>query len=355
MRLLVTGGGTGGHLYPGVAIAQELLSRGGHEVIYAGSPSGIEARVLPGLGLEFAPVTSGGIVGKGLAGKVKGLLSVLKGFGEASALIRRFKPDATIGVGGYVSFPVVAWSALRGVPSAIQEQNAKAGLANRVLGKLVRSVFLGDEGAKAEFPEGKAVLTGNPLRAVFSSPKPYEIPGEGAVRVLVLGGSQGARSLNTKVPEAIRSIGSEVEVVHQCGKGNLEEVKVRYGDMERVKVVEFIEEMDEAYGRAQIVIARAGALTVAELAASARPALLIPFPYAAGNHQEANARSAEARGAAICLTENELTPEAITEQIKDWLDNPAKLSAMADAAANSANTRAAANIVDNLLALAGEA
>ncbi|PLX43525.1 MAG: undecaprenyldiphospho-muramoylpentapeptide beta-N-acetylglucosaminyltransferase [Deltaproteobacteria bacterium] len=354
MKLLVTGGGTGGHLYPGVAIAQELLSRGGHEVLYAGSPNGIEARVLPALGMDFAPISSGGIVGKGLAGKVRGVLSVVKGFGEASALLRRFKPDATIGVGGYVSFPVVAWSALTGVPSAIQEQNAKAGLANRVLGKMVRRVFLGDEGAKGEFPKGKAVMTGNPLRAAFSAPKPYETPGELPVRILVLGGSQGARSLNTKVPEAMKAIGGMVEVVHQCGKGNFDEVGARYADMERVQVVEFIEEMDAAYGRAQIVIARAGALTVAELAASGRPALLIPFPYAAGNHQEANARSAEARGAALCLTEDALTSESIKNVIESWIKDPAGLSAMADAAALSANTRAAADIVDNLLALIGE-
>jgi len=359
MNLLIAGGGTGGHLYPGVAVAEELLNRtGGHVVSFAGSDRGIEARVLGALGLPFTPIRAGGVVGAGAAGKLKAMGKLFGGFADARALKKKFRPDACLGVGGYVSFPVAAWCATTGVPTAIQEQNAAPGLANRVLSRLVRRIYVGDEAAMSRFPAGKARFTGNPLRRVFAAPFPYEPPAPGErLRILVLGGSQGAKSLNETVPAALAALesrGIAAEVRHQSGRGREEATRAAYGERQGVSVEPFIEDMASAYRFAQIVIARAGALTLAELAAAGRPAILVPFPFAAGNHQEANARAAEARGAARMITERDLDAERLASMIAAWAAEPALPARMAEAAAASARIRAAQVIVDDLLALAGE-
>lgn len=356
MRLLIAGGGTGGHLYPGVAVAEELLSRGsGHTVRFAGSARGIEARVLPGLGFEFSPVRSGGIVGTGVLGKFRAVGSLALGFADASSLVRGYRPHACLGVGGYVSFPVAAYCGLTGVATAVQEQNAKPGIANRTLSRLARRVFLGDEAAAPFFPHRKVRLTGNPLRRAFAAPAPYEPPSRGGpLRVLVLGGSQGARSLNEAAPAALAELPFPFEVRHQAGRGKEEAVRAAYAGRAGATVEPFIEDMASAYAWAQVVIARSGALTLAELAAAGRPAVLVPFPFAAGNHQEANARAAEARGAGRCVLESELSPRRLRDLLVELAGNPEALARMAEASARSARRDAAARIVDELLALAGE-
>ncbi|TAL16996.1 undecaprenyldiphospho-muramoylpentapeptide beta-N-acetylglucosaminyltransferase [bacterium] len=355
MRLLIAGGGTGGHLYPGVAVAQELLSReGGHEVRFAGNSRGLEAKVLPSLGLSMTPIRSGGLVGVGALSKLRGGISTVAGFKDSAELVASFRPDACLGVGGYVSFPVVAYCALRGIPSAVQEQNAVAGVTNRLLGKVVKRVYLGDPSAAKDFPPKKILWTGNPLRQNFSAPFPYFPPRAGEeFRVLVLGGSQGAASLNRIVPEALRSLSIPVSVVHQCGKGKEEGVAGAYEGVAGIHVIPFIDEMAKAYAWAHLVIARAGALTLAELAAVGRPAILIPFPFAAGNHQEANALSAQEKGAAICVTEKELDAPKIAALVEGFSVDSSILEKMAESAAQSAKRRAAADIVDDLLRLSG--
>jgi UDP-N-acetylglucosamine--N-acetylmuramyl-(pentapeptide) pyrophosphoryl-undecaprenol N-acetylglucosamine transferase len=354
MRLLIAGGGTGGHFYPGVAVAQELLSReGGHRVHFAGSATGIEARKAVELGHEFTPVRCGPLVGSGLGGKVRSLWSVLRGMNDARRLISSFNPDACLGVGGYASFPVTLTCKLRGVCTAINEQNAVPGLANRVLARWVKRIYAADAEAAAGFDRAKTVITGTPLRGAFREAFGYDAPRQGEpVRVLVLGGSQGAEALNREVPLALKALsdsGHPIEVRHQAGPGKTQEAQAAYGDRQLVTVESFIDDMGEAYRWSQLVIARAGALTLAELAAAGRPALLVPFPHAAANHQEANALSAQRVGAAHCMLEAELTAERLAGLIGEWLASPGKLVAMAEAASQYARRDAAKRIVDDLI------
>lgn len=353
MRLLIAGGGTGGHLYPGIAVAEELLSRGAeHSVLFAGTDRGLEAQVLSRLDLPFVVVRAAGLVGTGARGMVRSLALLLLGFADAWRILKRFRPQACLGVGGYVSFPVVALAKLTGVPSAIQEQNAWPGLTNRALARVVRRVYAGVPQAARHLPSRKTRVTGNPLRKVFSTPLTYTPPGpDEAARILILGGSQGARALNETVPDALRQLQREVEVWHQAGRGKTGDVRSRYNHRSGVRVDEFIEDVWEAYAWAHVVISRAGALTVAELASASRPAVLVPFPRAAGGHQESNARAAEAAGAAIFEAETRLNPETLARILDELLSEPARLFRMAAAAAASARRDAAREIVDDLIAL----
>lgn len=354
MRLLVAGGGTGGHLYPGIAVAQELLSRGSdHSVLFAGTERGIEARAVPALGLPFAPIHARGLIGAGSLGKLRSLAAQALGLKDALGVLRSFRPNACLGVGGYASFPVLALGCLLGIPSAIQEQNAFPGLTNRVLGRLVRRIYAGDEAAAAHFPPGKVLVTGNPLRSALSEAAPYVPPGPGeAAKILVVGGSQGARALNELVPKAVAAADRPLEVLHQAGRGKTAPVLALYAETPRVRVVEFIDDMAEAYAWAHLVVARAGALTLSELSSAGRPAVLVPFPHAAGGHQEANARAAETRGAAITLLEEGLTADRLWQTVRDLLEAPERLAALAGAAARSAKRDAARLIVDDLLTTA---
>lgn len=238
MRLLVAGGGTGGHLYPGIAVAEELLSRGGdHRVRFAGTERGIEARILPTLGFPFSPVRARGLVGSGILDKLRSLAAQALGLWDAFGVLREFRPHACLGVGGYASFPVLALGSLLGVPSAVQEQNAQPGLTNRVLGRLVQRIYAGDEAATAHFPAAKVRMTGNPLRKALTAAAPYSAPGEnGPVRILVLGGSQGARALNELVPDALSHADRPVEVIHQAGRGKAGPVEERYREIGRAHV-----------------------------------------------------------------------------------------------------------------------
>lgn len=355
MRLLIAGGGTGGHLFPGIAVAQELLGRGEeHRVLFAGTDRGLEARVLPPLGLPFAPVRAAGLVGTGFRGALRSVGMLALGLADAAAILRRFRPQTCLGVGGYVSFPVVALARLARVPSAIQEQNAQPGLTNRLLARLVQRVYAGDPGAAGAFPQGKTAVTGNPLRSDLTAPRTYSPPQPGETpRVLVIGGSQGARALNETLPAAVGRIPGPVEVLHQAGRGRDEAVRSAYGEGRDVRVVEFIDDMGSAYAWCHLVVARSGALTVAETAAAGRPAVFVPFARAAGGHQEANARAAEQRGAAICVTEDRLEAEGLAGLLAELLGDPERLEAMARSASASARREAAREIVDDLLRLAG--
>lgn len=354
MRLLIAGGGTGGHLYPGIAVAQELLSRGPeHSVLFAVTERGLEQRVLPEQGLPYATVRAAGLVGQGLRRAVRSLRMLALGFSDALRIVRRFRPSACLGVGGYVSFPVVALARLRGIPTAVQEQNAWPGLTNRLLARAVRRIYAGDAAAVGHLPKAKTRVTGNPLRRAFREPFPYAAPRSGEpARLLVLGGSQGARALNLHVPGAVAALGLPVEVWHQTGRGHRDAVVRAYAGREGVRAVEFIDDVAEAYRWAHLVVARSGALTVAELASSGRPAVLVPFPSSAGGHQDANARGAQQRGAAVALAESDLDAARLAGVLADLLKAPARLSEMAGRAAAASRPDAARAIVDDLLEMA---
>lgn len=364
-RLMVVGGGTGGHVFPGVAVAQAWLDRvDGGEVVYVGSPRGMEARVVPPLGLPFVPADSRRLKNAGLIERIKSLLSMPAAIWRGLRIVRAHDPVAVLGVGGYVSGPVVLAAALAGRPCAIAEQNAHAGLTNRLLGRVVQRIFTAFPEAAERLPRAKIHMLGNPVRAEFvaqvEAAKAAQPARSDATRLLILGGSQGARALNQKLPPALALLKArhpQLTIRHQTGRDKDAPVRDAYAQagLTDVRVDPFIDDMVTAIVDADLVIARAGATTVAELAAIGRPALFVPFPYAADDHQAANAASLVDAGAALMAREDTLTTERLVELIGGLLDDPDRLAAMAARAHQRGRPEAAAAIVDDLLTLAGRA
>jgi UDP-N-acetylglucosamine--N-acetylmuramyl-(pentapeptide) pyrophosphoryl-undecaprenol N-acetylglucosamine transferase len=351
-RLLIAGGGTGGHLFPGVAIAEELRAREpAAEIRFVGTRRGIEARVLPELGwpLELVEVT--GLKTVGLLGAVRGLLRLPRALWQARRIVRTFRPDAVIGVGGYASGPVVLAARLAGIPTAICEQNSIPGLTNKWLGKIVRTVFLSFTDSQRFFRAKKVVLSGNPVRRemvrklLAASTRDASDP---RVHVLVVGGSQGAVAVNDLASRALIALAAAIPltIVHQTGDKDLGTTAERYreGNID-ADCRAFIKDMAGEYERADLIIGRAGATTVAELAIAGKPAVLIPFPFAADNHQEVNAREMAARGAALMLRQAELTADLLADALRPLLTDPARRASMAAAMKSLAKPEAAATIV----------
>jgi len=364
-RIMVAGGGTGGHLFPGLAVVQELRRRiPGLQVKFIGTARGIEARVLPARGeqLELLKVTP--LKGQGVAARLKGLARIPTAMKDAASLMRDFDPDLVLGVGGYASGPVLLAASLARRPTALLEQNAYVGMTNRILSRFVNRAYITFEQTEEVFGKTKSRLTGNPVRQEFveharlalADPEGFE---SRARTVLVLGGSQGARKLNEEVPRALAQAGLAsrgLEVVHQTGESMRDEVEATYRELGvRAKVVTFIDEMARAYSNAALVVARAGATTLAELCAIGRPSVLIPFPFAADDHQTKNARTLEERGAAICIRESELDADALGDLISKLLDDPDQRQAMARAAREHGRPDAAAAIVDDIMGWVGSA
>lgn len=293
---IVTGGGTGGHVFPAVTIAQELIRRG-NEVLYVGSDRGMEGRIAPQKGIPLKTFRTSGIKNQGILKIFKSFFLVGLATLRSMDMILRKRPRAVIGVGGYVSAPICFAAFLLRVPVYLQEQNVSVGIANRFLGKLCKNVFLGfDEGAQY-FPKEKCIVTGNPLRPELASGKMGAYDPHGR-RLLIMGGSQGARAINQAIVKMLPSL-SASEIVHQTGVSDVESVKEEYrksGFKGKWDVVPFIEKMDEAYAKASLVVCRSGALTVSELIATGRPSLLVPFPRKGQNDQTANAYFLEKRG-----------------------------------------------------------
>jgi len=314
--LLVMAGGTGGHVFPALAVADLLKSRD-WRVVWMGAPGGMEARLVPGHGYEMAWVRFAALRGKGLLRKLQLPFHLLTACWQARREIRRVRPDVILGMGGYVSFPGGLMAALLGHPLIIHEQNSIAGLANRVLARFARRVACGFPNA---LPRG--VWVGNPLRPEMNRlPAPAQrLAGrESPVHLLVLGGSQGAVALNEIVPQGLALIDADQRplVVHQAGEKHLAQLRENYVAVSvQAHCVAFIEDMAGAYEWADLVICRAGALTIAELAATGVASVLIPFPHAVDDHQTCNANFLSLAGAAILLPQEQMTPEAISELCK---------------------------------------
>ncbi len=369
MRLLIAGGGTGGHLFPGVAVAEELKARDpAAEVLFVGTERGIEARVLPELGWPLALIAVSGLKTVGALGAARGLSRVPGALWQSRALVRSFNPDVVIGVGGYASGPVVLAARLMGRPTAILEQNSIPGLTNKILGRVVECVFLAFEDSQRFFPAKKIVLSGNPIRrqlldelrqpggnsqagdhadnAAGSSADAASAP----PRLFVFGGSQGARALNQMVPEACAALverGVSFSVVHQTGAADLEDTRERY----RAHAVEadcraFIHDMAAEYRAADLIVSRAGATTVAELGVVGLPALLIPYPFAADNHQELNARELVDAGAARLRRQADLTPALLADDLAELLGDATLRADMAAAMRRFGRPDAAARVID---------
>ena len=362
-RIMVAGGGTGGHLFPGLAVVEELRRRVPDlDVKFVGTARGIEARILPGRGeaLELLNVTP--LKGQGVGARFKSFARIPNAMREAASLIRDFDPDLVLGVGGYASGPVLLAASLSGRPSALLEQNAYVGMTNRILARFVDRAYIAFEQTEEVFGASKSRLTGNPVRQEFveharlalADPEGFE---SRARTVLVLGGSQGARKLNQDLPRALARAGvadRRLEVVHQTGEAMREEVEAIYRELGiRARVVTFIEEIARAYANAALVVARAGATTLAELCAIGRPSILIPFPFAADDHQAKNADALEGQGASICIRESELEVDRLAALIAGLVDDPAKRQAMARAARKHGRPDAAAVIVDDMMGWIG--
>lgn len=353
--LAVVGGGTGGHVFPGVAVAEAWIQRGG-AVVYIGSETGMEARIVPPLGIPFEAISARRLKNAGAVERVKTLLSMPGAIWRGWRLLKRLDPAVVLGVGGYVSGPVMLAAALTRRPSAIAEQNARPGLTNRILSRFVRRVYSAFPEVAERMPQKKVRMLGNPVRAAIRDAQPQPI--SAAQRLLILGGSQGARTLNQRMPEAILQVRArypELTVVHQTGRGKADPVRAAYADAEGVTVTEFIDDMAGAMGQADLVVARAGATTVAELAVLGRPALFVPFPFAADDHQAANAASLVNAGAARMEREDTLGVDRIVALLDELLGEPAVLVEMGEKARAAAHPQAAEAIVDDLLALSGGA
>lgn len=351
MRLLVAGGGTGGHVFPGVALAEEVVGRHpDNDVVFVGTPRGLEATVVPAEGFPIELIEVRGLKGKGLFSFLAGLLVLPRALFQCLRILRRWRPDVVVGVGGYASGPTVLAAWMLRIPTAVQEQNALPGITNRLLGPLVGAVFTAFPEAGVFFAPRKVHQLGNPIRRQLLDN--YMSPSEAhsGQRLLVFGGSQGAHALNMRVVEALPHLADlrgQLAVTHQTGPRDREAVeKATRACGFEPDVRDFITDMSGAYARADLVVCRAGATTLAELTVCKKPSVLVPFPAAADNHQVKNAQSLVDAGAAVMIEERDLTGELLASEIRAILGNPARREAMARAAGRLGSPQAAGEIAD---------
>ena len=356
MRLLLAGGGTGGHLFPAVALAEELKDEEPDaEILFVGTERGIESRVLPELGFPLEHIRIEGFVGKSAVKKLGFFLMLVRSVVQSLRILKRFRPEVVVGVGGYASAPVLLAARLKGTATLIHEQNAIPGLANRMLGRLAQRVCLSFADTQGFFPAAKTLVTGNPLRkGIADCPPP-----EGDPVLLVFGGSQGAEAINQAMIKALPFLNEwkdRLEIIHQTGVQDEKKVRLAYqaAGWNKFRVASFITDMGAVYATAHLVVCRAGATTIAELCGCGRAALLVPFPHAAGDHQTRNAEALESRGAALLLKQEDLTPEKLAGEIVDLLNNPQRLNSMAGAMRGLGKPEAARSILRECRSLAGE-
>jgi UDP-N-acetylglucosamine--N-acetylmuramyl-(pentapeptide) pyrophosphoryl-undecaprenol N-acetylglucosamine transferase len=350
-RVLIMAGGTGGHVFPGLAAA-EIFRDLGVEVAWLGTRAGIESTLVPRHRIEFMILDVAGVRGQGLTRFLTAPFKVLVAVVAALKMIRQWQPDLVLGMGGFVTGPggVAAWLARK--PLFIHEQNAIPGLTNRLLAYLADDVFEAFAGA---FGKKRSKCVGNPVRAdIASLPEPDHryVNRSGPVRILVLGGSQGAVALNETIPGVLHDLASEItlEIRHQAGARNIETTRRKYQELQQeAQVHSFIDDMAQAYGWADLVICRAGALTVSEVAAAGVAALFIPYPYAVDDHQTHNAQFLAGRGAALLMQQHDCHPAALAELLRPYLQDRQQLLPLAREARRLALPQAAENLVRQCL------
>jgi UDP-N-acetylglucosamine--N-acetylmuramyl-(pentapeptide) pyrophosphoryl-undecaprenol N-acetylglucosamine transferase len=351
--VLMMAGGTGGHVYPALAVARELLDRG-YRVEWVGTARGLEQRVVPAAGITLHHLLVRGVRGKNVLHKLYGVVMLGLASLQALWLVARCSPRCVVGMGGYAAGPaaVAAWLLRR--PVVIHEQNAVAGTTNRLLAPIASAIVAGFPGA---FSQGvRCEVLGNPIRrelVAAGAARIYDYHGQRSLRLLVLGGSLGALPINNALPGAVRRLlqdGASLEVWHQSGEAHVDLVRARYADLldRGVKVDPFIEDMASAYTWADLVVCRAGALTVSELAVMGCPAILVPLPQAIDDHQTANARSLTERGGAILLRQSDMSEASLALALEGYLAQPQRLSTMATASRAAARPDAAARVSDRV-------
>jgi UDP-N-acetylglucosamine--N-acetylmuramyl-(pentapeptide) pyrophosphoryl-undecaprenol N-acetylglucosamine transferase len=349
--MIIAGGGTGGHLFPGIAIAEEVLGRNPrNRVLFIGTERGLEKVILGRTGYPLRFLKVEGLKGRGALQTAAALLKIPGSLVASFRIIRDFCPDIVIGVGGYASGPAVLTARLMGVTTAIAEQNAFPGLTNRILGRFADRIFLAFSASERWFPKKRSQVTGNPIRSAFFQEKMEGGKHDRRFTLLIFGGSQGAHAINRFVIESLDGLlplKDELRFIHQTGEKDREIVAAAY--LERrmeADVSPFIVDMAAAYRSADLLVCRAGATSIAEMTASGKAAILIPFPFAVGDHQTRNAEVLAGAGAAEVITERELNGRRLAEAIERIYRDPVARRRMEIAAASLGNRRAAADIVD---------
>jgi UDP-N-acetylglucosamine--N-acetylmuramyl-(pentapeptide) pyrophosphoryl-undecaprenol N-acetylglucosamine transferase len=362
MRCVIAGGGTGGHLFPGMAIAEAFVEKEkGNEVLFIGTEKGIEARVLPGGKFPLRTIRAKPIQGRSLLEKVKAIWGLPMAIFEASTILKEFQPQLVLGVGGYASGPTLLAASLLGMKRAIQEQNVMPGMTNRILKWFSQRIFVSFEEAKKYFPGKKVILTGNPIRKEFFVTLRESRGGrerKGRFTVLIFGGSAGAHRINRAMIEALgdlQGIKSSLKIIHQTGKEDLAFVSEGYREKGFEALVKpFFEDLARYYQISDLVICRSGASTVAELAVCGKAAVLIPYPFAAHDHQLINAKKLVDLGAARMILDQELNGRILTQTILHLHDHPEERARMEETIQRLARPRAAEEIVDHCYALLRE-
>lgn len=354
MKVLIAAGGTGGHIYPGIAVAKELIARdASSEVLFVGTSRGLETRIVPENGFLLALIHSAGLKNVGLAGKIKGLSILPKSFWEARRILKEFQPDVVVGAGGYVSGPVLLMAHFMGFPTMIMDSNALPGFTNRRLARFVDKAALTFDEAVPFFGE-KGVVTGNPVRKEF-----FDIPTrkpEPPYGILIFGGSQGARAINNAMIDAIpflKQADVPVRIMHQTGEADFERVRDAYvtNEISEPDVRPYISEMVEEFERADILVSRAGATTCAEVAAAGKASIMVPLPSAADDHQRKNAEAMKKNGAVSVILQADLTGQSLADELISLLTEPQKISAMSEAARKLARpdaVQATADLIEGL-------
>jgi UDP-N-acetylglucosamine--N-acetylmuramyl-(pentapeptide) pyrophosphoryl-undecaprenol N-acetylglucosamine transferase len=358
MRVLIAAGGTGGHIYPGIAVAQQLMRRdASNQVLFVGSQRGLEKRLVPQAGFELSLIESAGLKNVGLAGQIRGTLLLPKSFLAARRILREFKPDVVVGAGGYVSGPVLLTAWAMRFCTMVMDSNALPGFTNRVLAKFVDRAALTFDESLTFFPR-TGTVTGNPVRSTFFEVQDRD-RSDGKFSVLIFGGSQGARGINRAMVAALpalQPVKDRLQVTHQTGEADLTEVTNGYREAgwDERSVRPYIDEMATAFGQADLIICRAGATTCAEIAAAGKAAVMIPLPTAADDHQRKNAEAFVAAGAARMILQKDLTGERLAAVLAELAHSPAEVEAMESASRKLGRPDAADRIVELIEELANK-
>ncbi|OGU15665.1 MAG: undecaprenyldiphospho-muramoylpentapeptide beta-N-acetylglucosaminyltransferase [Geobacteraceae bacterium GWC2_53_11] len=361
MKLIIAGGGTGGHLFPGIAVAEEFLSRDpANEVLFVGTERGIEARAVPAAGYRLELISAAGIRGKGTLSQIKGAAMMIYGYAQSRKILKSFRPDVVLGVGGYASLPMVLAARGMQIPRFIHEQNAIPGQTNRLLARFATKVFITLDESARYFPVATTQLTGNPLRrqildmveSVSGSSAKDDLRAAGRFHLFIFGGSQGAHAINAAMIEALPLLQKHqgsLEITHQTGEKDYAEVTAAYlAAGVEAKVTPFISDMAAEYATADLIICRAGATTIAEVTACGKACLFIPFPHAVDDHQRKNAEALLKKDACFIMLERELTGKTLAQSILTLADDPNLVRSTGDLAFSLARLDAAKIIVDEM-------
>lgn len=359
MRIVIAGGGTGGHLFPGIAIAEEFLKRDKKtKIVFIGTKKGVESKLLDKFGYELKIIDIEGVKGRGIRALIKGVYQIPKSLWQSKRILKQFAPDVVLGVGGYASGPVVLAAHFMGIPTAIAEQNAVPGITNKILGNFADRIFVTYAQTQKFFSQKKVVLSGNPVRMSFVTGNFHSRDKKDYRQLLIFGGSQGAEAINKSVVDMLpqlQNMKDRIRILHQTGWQQMKAVEKAYQQYGiQAVVTDFIMDMADAYAQADLIVCRAGATSLAEITAAGKASILIPYPWAANDHQHKNALAMKAAGAAVVIPETELSNGKLFNVVDNILWDEKKLLQMEENSLRLGKIEAAATIVDNCIKLMAE-